>query len=201
MPTPLKPKSIYKKEINNLIKLISKKYPEVLQWKIDINKYCNDSTYRKKTKYRLLNVEKCREQTRKWTENNIERHREAQRNWEVNNRERRREINHRCYMAHPERVRSRFDTWTINNPRKAMLCAASGRMAQTIINRLWIRPTVCPHCGRSNCLIDFHHPNHLFWRKWTFCCKSCHYFFNRDKVPASDTIIDLKKLLRESISH
>lgn len=201
MSIPLKSKSFYKKELTNIIKLVSKKHPEILKRKIDVDRFCSDSVYRKITKHRLLNIEKCREACRKWNRNNPERRRELYRNWIRNNRERSREISHRYYVTHPERKRASFERWTINNPRKAMLTAAASHMAKAIISRLWIRPTVCPHCGRSNCNIDFHHPNHLFWWKWTFCCKSCHYFFNRDKVPASDTIIDLKKLLRESNSH
>ena len=195
-----KPKSFYKKEFKNLIKLVSKKHPEILEW-ISVDRYCNDVVYRKRIKYRLLNIEKIKLYWKKRRDNHKEYCIEKSREWDINNRERRREIAQKYRSTHKRVIRSGFDTWVINNPKKAMLCAATGKMAQTIINRLWIRPTVCPHCGRSNCLIDFHHPNHLFWWKWTFCCKSCHYFFNRDKVPASDTIIDLKKLLRESNSH
>ena len=200
---PLKTKQQYKRELNILIKEYSKIDARVNKMKIDINRYCNDLRYRHNINYRIKNYErinelvKCFNKTekwkatrKKWIENNLEKYKEAVKKGWI-----------KYIKNHPEYRRKCFEKWTINNPRKAMLCASASRIATAIISRLWIRPTVCPHCGRSNCNIDFHHPNHLFWWKWTFCCKSCHYYFNRDKVPASDTIIDLKKLLRESNSH
>ena len=197
----LKSKSFYKKELKNLIKLVSKKHPEVLKRNIDVDRFCNDKQYRNNLKYNLLHIEKRNRLSKERRANNKEHHREYQREWARNNPEVRKEILKRYKETHPESIRLGFERWTINNPRKAMLSAAASRMATAVINRLWIRPTVCPHCGRETPNIDFHHPNHLFWWKWTFCCKSCHYYFNRDKVPAADKIIDLKKLLRESISH
>ena len=200
---PLKTKQQYKRELNILIKEYSKIDARVNKMKIDINRYCSDLRYRHNINYRIKNYErinelvKCFNKTekwkatrKKWIENNLERYKEAVKKGWI-----------KYIKNHPEYRRKCFEKWTINNPRKAMLCAAASRIANAIISRLWIRPTVCPHCGRSNCNIDFHHPNHLFWWKWTFCCKSCHYYFNKDKIPASDTIIDLKKLLRESNSH
>ena len=200
-----KPKSFYKKELKNIIKLVSKKHPEVLKRKIDVDRFCSDKQYRNNLKWNLLHIEQRNEIAREQRRNNPEYFRERNRERQRNNPERQRENLRRYREAHPELTRERnrlaFQRRTINNPRKAMLTAATSRMASAVISRLWIRPTICPHCGKASPHIDFHHPNHLFWWKWTFCCKSCHYFFNRDKVPASDKIIDLKKLLRESNSH
>ena len=176
---------IYEKQILNLIKVVSRKHPEVSNWKIDIDKYCTDYHYRWNTNYRLKSIEKIREYDRN------------RNRWEY-----RKKYNKEWFDNHPQySIRKSFERWTINNPRRAMLAAAASHMSLAVINKLWIRPAKCPHCGKEHCKIDFHHPNHLFWWKWTFCCKSCHYFFNKDKVPASDKIIDLKKLLRESISQ
>jgi len=205
MSIPLKSKSFYKKELTNIIKLVSKKHPEILKRKIDVDRFCSDKQYRGNVKWNLLHIEKRNRLNKERRRNNIERHREYNRERNRNHPEHCRQNMRRYREAHPELAReySRrcFERRTINNPRKAMLAAAAGRMATTVISRLWIRPTVCPHCGKASPHIDFHHPNHLFWWKWTFCCKSCHYFFNRDKVPSSDKIIDLKKLLREGNSH
>lgn len=197
----LKSKSFYKKELKNIIKLVSKKHPEVLKRNIDVDRFCNDKVYRNNLKYNLLHIEERNRLSREHHINNPEYQRERHRKHPECNSQYLR----RYRETHPELARERsrlaFQLWTINNPRKAMLIAAASHIADAVINRLWIRPTVCPHCGKASPHIDFHHPNHLFWWKWTFCCKSCHYYFNRDKVPASDTIVDLKKLLRESNSH
>ncbi len=185
-------KAIHERELELLIliKEVSKKYPEVSNRKIDVDRYCNDCNYRKDIKYKLTHIEERRRRSREYQK--IDRQR---------NPERYAEYHRRHCQKHPWCVKENFDRWAISNPRKAMLTAATSRMAKAVIARLWIRPTVCPHCGRERLHIDFHHPNHLFRWKWTFCCKSCHYFFNRDRVPSSDKIIDLKQLLRESLSH
>lgn len=212
----MKSKSFYEKQLNNLIKLTSKKHPEILTRNIDIDKYCSKTRYRCQINWRIRHFSKYRKTMieyrnshreyiqKKWREyyyRNREQCIERARLWNTSHVERVREIERRRRERNPLRSSINFARWKLNNPRRAQLCAAASAIATAAITKLWIRPTVCPHCGRSNCNIDFHHPNHLFWWKWTFCCKSCHYFFNRDKVPASDTIIDLKKLLRESNSH
>lgn len=216
----LKTKQQYKRELNILIKEYSKIDKKVKKMKIDMEKYYNNPRYRSQTNRKIKNYEKALEASRKlWPkyqkenrdrliekykkrrEENKQHIKDYTLKYNTENREIIRERCRKFRESHPWIVKKHFEKWTINNPRKAMLCAAASSMTRAIINKLWIRPTVCPHCGREHCLIDFHHPNHLFWWKWTFCCKSCHYYFNRGKVPASDTIIDLKKLLRESNSH
>lgn len=216
----LKTKRELKKELNSLINEYWNINARVKKMNIDIKRYCNDSIYRAKTNRKIKNYERALEATRKhwvwyYKKNRdilIEKCRKRRNEnrqyikdytlrYNTENREMLREKHRKFREEHPWITRRHFEKRTLDNPNRAMLCAASNRIASAAIRRLWIRPTVCPHCGRSNCNIDFHHPNHLFWWKWTFCCKSCHYFFNRDKVPAADKIIDLKKLLRESISH
>ena len=199
----MKTKREYKRELNSLIKEYSAVDARVKKMKINIKRYCSETQYRAVVNFKIKHFERKLEQTRRWQKS--DRWKEVLRKWYQRTKESRREMvsnyQRRYREEHPWMVRRHFDRWAINNPRKAMLCAAASRMAMSVINRLWIRPTVCPHCGRETPNIDFHHPNHLFWWKWTFCCKSCHYYFNRDKVPASDKIIDLKQLLRESSSH
>lgn len=58
--------SFYKKEITNLIQKVSKKHPEVLNWNIDIDRYCTDYKYRWDKRYRLKNIELCREYWKRW---------------------------------------------------------------------------------------------------------------------------------------
>jgi len=195
----MKTKREYKRELNSLIEEYSKIDARVKKTKIDIEKYCSNKVYRRDVNKRIKHYDKFLEIRRNY--NNSDRWKAMKREREKNNKDKRLVISKRYIEKHPWIIKERFERWAINNPRKAMLCAAASRMAMSVINRLWIRPTVCPHCGRETPNIDFHHPNHLFWWKWTFCCKSCHYYFNRDKVPASDKIIDLKQLLRESSSH
>ena len=147
----LKSKSFYKKELKNLIKLVSKKHPEVLKRNIDVDRFCNDKQYRNNLKYNLLHIEQRNELARKQRRNNPEYNRERRRNNPERNREylrRYREAHPECnreYLrryreAHPELVRERcrsaFQRWTINNPRKAMLTAATSRMAGAVISRL-----------------------------------------------------------------
>ena len=176
----------YSTEIKTLLDEYWKLDARVLSMKIDIEKYNTCWPYRRNIRHKIKHYSEYVEY-------------KAERN--KNNQDRLRKSRDKYNNTHKEIVKKWFERWTINNPRKAMLCAAASHMAMAIISKLWIRPTVCPHCGKVSPNIDFHHPNHLFWWKWTFCCRSCHYYFNRDKVPASDTIIDLKKLLRESNSH
>lgn len=209
MPVKLKTKREYKSQLKNLIKEYSKIDDRINNLKINVTRYCTPTevAYRNHINFKIMHYSKhleCKlryQRTDRWRECA----RLRMKRFKERNPERYKENMDRAkkkYRAtHPEYSRLSFQRWTINNPRKAMMSAAAAHMAIAVINRLWIRPTVCPHCGKEHCLIDFHHPNHLFWWKWTFCCKSCHYYFNRDKVPASDTIIDLKKLLRESLSH
>lgn len=199
----MKTKREYKESLNSLIEEYSKVDARIKKMGVNIKRYCSNIKYRSYVNYRIRHYKQLNEKANRRMK--TERWRAARKEWIKNNPEKLREANRKSskkyYENNPEIRRRCFERWIINNPRRAMLTAASARVASAVISRLWIRPTVCPHCGRETPNMDFHHPNHLFWWKWTFCCKSCHYFFNRDKVPASDKIIDLKRLLRESLSH
>ena len=41
------------------------------------------------------------------------------------------------------------------------------------IRKLWIRPLICPICGKRK-RIYTHHPNYERWYEVVFCCQSCH---------------------------
>ena len=41
------------------------------------------------------------------------------------------------------------------------------------INKLWIRPTICPICWKE-WRIEAHHPDYNKWNEIIFCCNVCH---------------------------
>ena len=203
---PLKTRQQYKRELNSLIKEYSKINKKIKDMKIDVEKYCwqNNVRYRIMINYRIRHFTQFKEARHRYIESwrhaelcRLYYQRLKEKDIEEFRRQNRLKV-HNYRVKHPEKKREYNQNWTIKNPRRAWLSAYASHISRAIINKLWIRPTVCPHCWRDEFKIEFHHPNHLFWWKWTFCCKSCHYFFNRDKVPASDKIIDLKKLWKQA---
>lgn len=213
MWSKLKTSKEYRQQINNLIKEYSKIDERIKNMKVDIAKYCKPSSirYRVLINYRIKNFTRCKEKEKEY--NRSDRKKEVERMYmerlKINDIERFRERNRRnrriWIKNNPERYKEKtkksFERWTLNNSKKAMSVAWCGTIARAAISKLNIRPDACPHCWRDDLHIDFHHPNHKFWWIWTFCCRSCHYYFNRDRVVPSDKIIDLKKLLEENNSH
>jgi hypothetical protein len=143
--------NIYKKQLKNLLKLKSKEHPEILKWKIDVDRFCSDCNYRARTIWKLKHIEKHRASARNRINNNRERAIANTRRWQRENRqhiteqairwqrehpERAAIIRKRYCERHPEYTRTRFQSWTINNPKRAMLCAATSRMASTVISKL-----------------------------------------------------------------
>lgn len=67
------------------------------------------------------------------------------------------------------------------------------RKAREVINRLWIRPKVCPICWLDIFNIEAHHPNNDIRNEIVFCCKGCHKKIHSWKLQCPKPI-DLLKI-------
>ena len=50
-----------------------------------------------------------------------------------------------------------------------------------LIDRLWIRPLVCPICWYEWRIVA-HHPNINIWNEVVFCCQPCHDKIHKNKI-------------------
>lgn len=51
-----------------------------------------------------------------------------------------------------------------------------------LINKLWVRPTVCPICLQHSDRIIAHHPDYSKRYEIVFCCQICHDKIHRLKI-------------------
>ena len=50
-----------------------------------------------------------------------------------------------------------------------------------IINKLWIRPKICPMCWYEWRIVA-HHPDINLWNEIVFCCQICHDKIHKNKI-------------------
>ena len=86
--------------------------------------------------YYKRHKDECKARSLKRRRENKDKVKDIQKKYAQSHKEKVREINKRYRDRHPLHTKKAFDAWAIKNPRKAMLCAATGRMATAIIGRL-----------------------------------------------------------------
>jgi hypothetical protein len=79
---------------------------------------CKSCMYQDRTKWRLANIERARELTRRWRAANPEKRKDGIKNWEKNNKDKIKAAAKRRYAANPEKAREQFKKWKENNPEK-----------------------------------------------------------------------------------
>jgi hypothetical protein len=50
-----------------------------------------------------------------------------------------------------------------------------------LINKLWVRPSICPICWRETIIVS-HHPDYSKYNEIVRCCNSCHRYIHLWKI-------------------
>ena len=103
-----------------------------------------------------------------------------------NDPERHRKSNERVRRA-MKKHQERNPLWRLNHER-----------TDIIIQRLWIRPKVCPICWRE-WKIMAHHPDDNLWNEFVFCCQICHNKIHSWEIECPEKIVLPTNLIKTRV--
>ena len=137
-------------------------------------------------KYYINNKEKILERAKLYREKNAEHYKRYILEYREAHKEERNEYNKKYSKEYIKRdyVKERRKRHI-----EEMWYAMVHKRTNDLINKLWVRPSICPICWKEAIIVS-HHPDYSKYNEIVWCCNSCHQYIHKWKITEFE-IVDL----------